>query len=164
MTRMMAALMAAATIVAGCSTGEQEPSGESKTAESPALSPSVANGNAQKVDVTAVDFAFEGIPETLAAGKTTFVLTNEGEVSHEMTLGRLPAGWTIEEVALESSDSGTEIVGVIDTIGPGASGEMELELEPGRYGYICHEIEGTKGGEKPREHYFHGMIGEFKVE
>jgi len=38
-----------------------------------------------------------------------------------MTIGRLPAGWTIEEVAFEPSDSGTEIVGVIAPIEPGAS-------------------------------------------
>ena len=153
MTKMMAALAVAATITAGCGGGEQ-----AQTAESPSPSPSPAA--AQMVEVTAVDFAFEGIPDTLEPGETTFVLTNEGKVSHEITIGLLPAGWTIEEVALGSSQSGTEIVGVIPPMDPGASGEVTIDLEPGRYGYICHEIVGTNG----EEHYRHGMIGEFTVE
>ena len=123
---MMAALTVVATIAAGCGGSEQ-----TQTAASP--SPLAR----ERVEVAAVDFAFEGVPETLEAGETTFVLTNEGEVGHEMTLGLLPAGWTIEEVALGSSDSGTKIVGVIEPIEPGASGEMTVELEPGTYGYIC---------------------------
>ena len=112
------------------------------------------------VGVTALDFAFEGVPETLEAGETTFVLANEGDVSHEMTIGLMPEGWTIEEVALGSSQSGTEIVGVIEPIGPGASGEVTIDLEPGQYGYTCHEEEGTNG----KAHYFSGMLGEFTVE
>ena len=151
MTKMMAALAVVATITAGCDGGEQ-----AETAESPSPSPAAA----QMVEVTAVDFAFEGIPDTLEPGETTFVLTNEGEVSHEITIGLLPAGWTIEEVALESSDSGTEIVGVIPPMDPGASDEVTIDLEPGRYGYICHVREGTNG----KEHYFSGMLGEFTVE
>jgi len=37
---------------------------------------------------------------------------------------------------------------------------VTFELEPGRYGYICHVTEGTNG----KEHYFQGMLGDFKVE
>ena len=150
MTKMMAALMVGAAITAGCGGDEQ-----TQTA-SPSSSPTAA----QKVEVSAIDFAFDGVPETLEAGLTTFVLTNEGEVSHEMTVGLLPPGWTIEEVALGSSDSGTKVVGVIGPIEPGASEEVAIDLEPGRYGYICHESEGTKG----KAHFFRGMLGEFKVE
>lgn len=151
MTKMMAALAVVATIAAGCGGDEQ-----TQAADPP--SPAAA----QKVDAIAIDFAFEGVPEILQAGETTFVLTNEGEKSHEMTIGLMPEGWTIEEVALGSSESGTKIVGVIEPIEPGASGEVTIDLEPGQYGYICHERDGTKGNEK--EHYFHGMLGEFKVE
>ena len=151
MRKMMAALAVVATIAAGCGGGEQ-------TQAAPSPSPSAA----QMVGVAALDFAFEGVPETLEAGETTFVLANEGDVSHEMTIALMPEGWTIEEVAFESSESGSKIVGVIDPIGPGESGEVTMDLEPGQYGYICHEIGGTKG--KDKEHYYHGMIGEFTVE
>ena len=149
MTKLITALTVVATIAAGCGGGEQ-----TQTAESP--SPATA----QRIEMTAVDYEFQGVPETLETGETTFVLTNEGEVRHEVTFGRLPAGWTIEEVALEPSDSGTEVVGSIAPIEPGASGEVTIELEPGRYGYICHVREGTNG----KEHYFRGMLGQFTVE
>lgn len=164
MTKMVAALIVIAMMMAGCG------GGDTQTAGSPAPSPSNEDADASAtsnrdrnastvVGFAAVDFAFEGVPETLEAGKTTFVLTNEGENSHEMTIGLMPEGWTIEEVALGSSESGTEIVGVIEPVEPGASGEVTIDLEPGQYGYICHEIEGTDG----QAHYFHGMLGEFKV-
>ena len=151
MRKMMATLAVVATIAAGCGGGEQT------QAADPPSPPAV-----QRVEATAVDFAFEGVADTLEAGETTFVLTNEGDVSHEMTIGLMPDGWTVEEVALGSSNSGTKIVGVIDPIGPGASGEVTMDLEPGQYGYICHETDGTTG--KNKEHYFHGMLGEFTVE
>ena len=150
MTKMMTALAVVAAIAGSCGGDEQTQATDTPSPE------------AQRVEATAVDFAFEGVGETLEAGDTTFVLTNEGDVSHEMTIGLMPEGWTIEEVALGSSDSGTKIVGVIEPIGPGASGEVTIDLEPGQYGYICHEIDGTKG--KVKEHYFHGMLGEFTVQ
>lgn len=151
--KVMAVLAVVATIAAGCGDDEQ-----AATAAKRSSPPS--SSAAQRIEVTAVDFAFEGIPDTLEAGETTVVLANEGEVSHEITIGLLPDDWTIEEVALGSGNSGTKIVGVVGPIGAGATGEVTFDLDPGRYGYICHVREGTKG----EEHYRHGMIGDFKVE
>jgi uncharacterized cupredoxin-like copper-binding protein len=147
MRKMTAALAVLATIAAGC--------GGDRTQTADAPSPS----EPPRIEMTARDFAFEGVPEVIEAGETTLVLTNEGDVSHEMTIGLLPDGWTIEEVALENSESGTKVIWSLGPIEPGASTEKTLDLEPGRYGYICHEIEG-----KGRAHYFYGMIGEFTVE
>lgn len=145
--RKMMALTVAATIVGGCGDSEQTQS---------AGSPSPAE--AQRVEVTAVDYAFEGVPETLEAGEITFVLTNEGEVRHEMYFGRMPPGVTIEEAALGPGDSGTEQLPLqILPTAPGASNEVTLEFEPGRYGYVC-----TIGAGKNR-HSFRGMLGEFIV-
>jgi uncharacterized cupredoxin-like copper-binding protein len=146
--RKMIALTVVATIAGACGGGEQ-----TQTAES--ASPRAA----QRVEVTAVDFAFEGVPETLEAGEITFVLTNKGQVRHEMYFGRMPPGVTIEEAALGPGDSGTEQLPLqILPTAPGASDEVTLEFEPGRYGYVC-----TLGAGKNR-HSFRGMLGEFTVE
>lgn len=146
--RKMIALTVAAMIAGACGGGEQ-----TQTAGSP------SPDEAQRVEVTAVDYAFEGVPETLEAGQITFVLTNEGEVRHEMYFGRMPPGVTIEEAALGPGDSGTEQLPLqILPIAPGTTDEVTLEFEPGRYGYVC-----TIGAGKNR-HSFRGMLGEFIVE
>src|SRR5688500_4348746 len=132
MTRMMVALAVMVMTSVGCGDGETQPASSASAASSP------SPAEAQRIEMSAVDFAFEGAPETVEAGEATFALMNEGEVSHEMTIGLLPDGWTIEEVALGSGESGTKIVGVVHPIAPGASGEVTMDLEPGRYGYICH--------------------------
>jgi uncharacterized cupredoxin-like copper-binding protein len=146
MKKMMAAVTVVVTGASGCG-GEQTPT---------AGSPSTAGP--QRIEVTAVDYAFEDVPETLEAGEITFVLTNEGEVRHEMYFGRMPPGVTIEEAALGPGDSGTEQLPLqILPTAPGASDEVTLEFEPGRYGYAC-----TLGAGKNR-HSFRGMLGEFTV-
>jgi len=92
--RKIMALTVVATIAGGCGGGEQ-----TQTAESP------SPGGAQRIEVTAVDYAFEGVPKTLEAGEVTFVLTNEGKVRHELHFGRLPSGVTAEEAALGAGKS-----------------------------------------------------------
>jgi plastocyanin len=41
-------------------------------------------GGATTLDVTAVDFAFEGLPEEITGGAVTVNLTNDGEADHEI--------------------------------------------------------------------------------
>ena len=115
-----------------------------------------------RVEVTAVDFAFEDVPETLGAGETTFVLTNAGEVPHEMAFGRLLGDTTIEDAVAPGDSNGVEEGSrrVIESVEPDASGEVTFELKPGRYGYVCFLGEGTN--DEP--HALHGMLGEFVVE
>lgn len=118
---------------------------------------------AQEVAVTAIDYAFEGVPETLEAGETTFVMQNDGEVRHELSFGKLLGDLSIEEVVqLPESQLGQEIERMREGIRPieaGATGEVTIDLEPGRYGYVCFVAEGTG-----RPHAFEGMVGEFTVE
>ena len=112
--------------------------------------------------MTAVDYSFEDVPKTLEAGETTFVLTNEGGVAHEMAFGLMRPGVSIEEALAPGNSNAIDPASrrVITSIEPGASGEVSIDLERGRYGYVCFLGEGTN--DKP--HALEGMLGEFAVE
>jgi plastocyanin len=81
------------------------------------------------LEVTAVDFAFEPSSLEAAEGGATLVLANDGEFPHAL--------------AVEGADAST------DTIDPGASTELALDLEAGSYTVFCpvgdHRDRGMEG-------------------
>jgi plastocyanin len=140
------------------------------------------------IAVTAVDYAFEGIPDTVESG-ATFTLTNEGEELHEMVAFLIPEGEdrSIEElVQLEDEELG-EVFGGEPTpefvlmAEPGDEGTVVFPegaeatvTEAGRYGVVCFipvgmtempsgEQEGPPEGDGP-PHAMEGMVAEFTVE
>jgi plastocyanin len=140
------------------------------------------------VEVTGVDYAFEGLPDTVEAG-TTFSFTNEGEELHEMVAFLIPEeeDRSIDElVQLEDEELGEVFGGepmpeFVLMAEPGEDGTMVFPpdgeatvTEPGRYGVVCFipvgmtempegEQEGPPEGDGP-PHAFEGMTGEFTVE
>ena len=109
------------------------------------------------VDVTAVDFAFEGLPTEVEAG-TTVTLHNDsdGEV-HELVAWRLPDGEerSAEELlALPEQEIGALLAGPPD-VGllalPGESGHVMSGdgtfAEPGRYLVFCAIPMGAAAGD-----------------
>ena len=164
MGKLVLGLVGICLVAAACSSAQQSrpstaggQSGPStSTGHHPAAS-TFADGPVE-IQVTASDFVFEGVPETIKAGDVTFVLTNEGAVAHEMAIGTLPGDTTVQQ-AVGPGDAGTERVGVVTTVEPGKTGKVTLALEPGRYGYVCFLGEGTN--DEP--HALHGMLGEFMV-
>ncbi len=90
---------------------------------------SEAAGGGARLEVTAVDFAFEPDALEVDAGGATLVLANEGEFPHAL--------------AVEGEDAAS------DTIDPGASTELTLDLEPGSYTVFCpvgdHRDRGMEG-------------------
>ena len=83
--------------------------------------------SAQRVEVKAVDYKFE-LPETsLDAGSYTFVMHNEGQDVHNLTI----EGPEVEDAAT-------------DTVGPDESAEVEATLHPGEYELYC-SVPGHKG-------------------
>jgi uncharacterized cupredoxin-like copper-binding protein len=139
------------------------------------------------IAVTAVDYAFEGIPDTVESG-ATFTLTNEGEELHEMVVFLIPdeEERSVEELAaLEDEELGEvfggeptpEFVLVAEPGGEGIvvfpEGAEATVTEPGRYGVLCfipvgttempEEMEGPPEGDGP-PHYEEGMLTEFTVE
>lgn len=126
----------------------------------------------ERVDVAAVDYAFEGVPETLPAGTVTFAFSNEGEEIHEMLLVRYKDPKTTIEDLMKLSDK--EAQSMIDFLGasfgpPGASDLEPKELTPGKYAMVCFVPVGSTSEKAARKadgppHVARGMSAEFTVE
>lgn len=125
------------------------------------------------VEFTAVDYDYEGVPETLPAGVTSFVMTNDSAAGedHEFSLVKLSDDTElgIEELLDMPEEEANQHIETFagGTFAPAdaASGTVS-ELTPGRWAYVCFipvgsgdEIEGTGP-----PHFVEGMAGEFTVE
>jgi uncharacterized cupredoxin-like copper-binding protein len=125
-----------------------------------------------QIDVAAVDYAFEGVPETLPAGPVTFAFSNEGEEMHEMLLLRYKDPNTTIEDLMKLSDR--EAQSKVDFLGasfgpPGASDVESKELTPGKYVMVCFVPVGSTSEKAARKakgppHVARGMSAEFTVE
>lgn len=124
------------------------------------------------VDVTAADYSFDGIDSELAAGVTSFELTNDGAEMHELLLLRKNDGVTQgAEQLLELPEE--EAMELVTPVGepafaePGDSGYIVADLTAGDYIAVCFIPTGTTGdSEAPAEgppHAMHGMFTEFTV-
>jgi uncharacterized cupredoxin-like copper-binding protein len=115
-------LVASISVVAACGGDD---GGDGNGGTPPAAS-------AQTIDVSATEFAFD--PSTVsvdAAGTVTIHLTNDGEAPH----------------ALEIEGNGIEEE--TDTIGPGESADLTVDLTAGDYVIYCpvddHRGQGMEG-------------------
>ena len=126
----------------------------------------------ERIDVAAVDYAFEGVPETLAAGTVTFAFSNEGEEMHEMLLLRYKDPKTTIEDLMKLSEK--EAQSKVDFLGasfgpPGASDIESREMTPGKYVMVCFVPVGSTSEKAARKakgppHVAKGMSAEFTVE
>ena len=126
----------------------------------------------ERVDVTAVDYAFEGVPETLPAGKVTFAFSNEGKEMHEMLLVRYKDPETTIKDLMKLSDK--EAQKAIDFLGasfgpPGSSDVESKDLTAGKYALVCFVPVGSTSEKAARKadgppHVARGMSAEFTVE
>ena len=96
-----------------------------------------------QVAFSAFDYGFSG-PETIPAGMTNITLTNDGEDIHHQQLAKLPAGMTADDLiaAFSSGEEGPPPPGVVPAggvavLGPGVTGSVALNLEPGNYELVC---------------------------
>ncbi len=95
---------------------------------------------------------------TAKAGWVTFVVTNDSkETIHEMLIFPVPADgqqipYDAGEARLDEEKGGD--LGEVSELDPGKSGELKLELKPGKYALICN-IAG---------HYMAGMWTVLTVE
>jgi uncharacterized cupredoxin-like copper-binding protein len=117
-----AVLVAAALLAAGCGSDDDETSGTT----------AASGGEAEAVELTATEYAFDPSNVSLdAAGKVTFTVSNKGEETH----------------ALEVEGNGVEEE--TESIAPGESGTLTVELEPGEYEFYCpidgHKDKGMEG-------------------
>jgi hypothetical protein len=117
----------------------------------------------ETVEVTGVDYAFEGLPETIPAGTTGFRFTNDGAEPHVLVLFRYNEGETAELtdlLAFPEEELAQHLTFVGATFAePGSAGFAELE--PGHYAAICPIPVG--GAEDGPPHSMEGMSAEFEV-
>jgi hypothetical protein len=125
----------------------------------------------QDVTATAVDYGYTGVPATLEAGPTVFVIDNQSAAgeAHEIGVARIADGVTEtaeQLLALPEEEAFTklEVSGGAFAPAGGTSG-VSLDLAPGRYLYACFIPTGSIGEEEGTgaPHFTAGMWGEFTV-
>ena len=158
-----AAVGALALVGAAC--GDDD---DSSSSDDTSDTTEAAQGETTELDVTALDFEFEGIPDEIPAGTAEVTFTNDGEEDHVLEVYRINDDSTVEELLNMSEQEAlehlTEAGGVFAADGATDTGTLDI-AEPGRYVAICPIPEGTAGetqGTGP-PHFVHGMVQEFEV-
>ena len=136
--RLAAAILAGALLFAACSSKADSPSVELK------------------------EFSVSVSPSSADSGETTFSVKNVGGTTHEFVVvktdlddGALP---TLKDGSVdEEGGAGIEAVDEIEDIAAGDSGELTVDLEPGKYVLFCNVVQGDVS------HYAKGMHTSFTV-
>ena len=156
MRRTVAAVIATASVLAACGGG-----GASPAAPSEAASPA---GGGSTVNVTLQEWAVVPDAASTAAGAVTFTVTNKGpEDVHEFVIlqtnldaGALPVD---ANGAVTEEGEGIAVVNEIEDIPVGATEELSVTLEPGKYVLLCN----IWSEEEQEAHYKMGMRTNFTV-
>lgn len=161
--------------------GELEQSGDFAVFDEPEVAEAETRVHQHDLDtcgweshaVTATDYAYEGLPEELEAGPTSFELTNEGNEVHEVLLFKKNEGVTAsaeELLALPQEEAMQQIaqMGSPAFAPPGSEDYMVVDLEPGDYIAICMIPTGMTSAEGPPPqdappHAMQGMVSEVTV-
>jgi hypothetical protein len=113
-----------------------------------------AADGAEVVDVVASEYTFD--VGDVAAGNTSFRLTNEGEEAHFLLVVKLADGHTIDDVLASEGDPAEEGItedpsGETALAAPGGEDEefVTLDLVPGDYAFLCF-IPGPDGTRRAR--------------
>lgn len=148
-------------------------------------------------ELVAVDYAFEGVPENLSPGQIGIRLDNQGDEVHEAVIFRIDdeTDQSMAELLELPEEEGEELAEFrgVAFAGPGDQGSVVVDLDEGRYAFVCFipvgttsmdalaEQEGPDGGEGapeedqgteepeeqeqqgPAPHFTEGMVTEFTV-
>lgn len=127
------------------------------------------------LDVTATDYAFDGIPEEVPAGTTLLTFANDGTEFHEAVVMQIAEGEerSFEELmALPEEEAAGLVTNKAFVFGPpDAETYVTADLEPGRYVAICFVPVGATPDalasgaplDESDGHFMHGMVSEFQV-
>ena len=122
--------------------------------------------NSLRIDVVANDYTFLPLPKRIAPGPTIFTFVNQGKVQHEMAIGRLKPGVSIEDVVKVSKEGGrrreliARSVGIL-IAGPGESpdGRLWVDLVPGQTYVVFCALRDTPDAQP---HLLMGMYAAFR--
>jgi len=192
----MAVCLVAAASFSACGSDDDSAADEpAATTEAPAASEPTATTPATTVEadvsagetivVTAVDYGFEGLPETVPVG-TKISLVNGGNEPHEFVAMLIPASETrpVEELLQLPEEELDAIFGAAEpaTVILAATGQTDVPgavvgdgtlTEPGRYAIVCFLPVGSDdsilessgpppAGDAP-PHAMQGMVAELTV-
>lgn len=129
-----------------------------------------ANCPGQKVEATATDYEFAGIPATLPAGSTNIELTNRApKENHELVIFKLNAeGEKVDPGKFVTMPQGkaqklVDGQGTAFVFAPAGQTSYALtDLTPGKYVYACFLPQGGK--QNGKMHAALGMYGAFTVQ
>jgi hypothetical protein len=107
------------------------------------------------LDVTAVDYTFE-VPATIPKGATSIRLVNEGKEDHELIVGRMNDGVTLEQVKAATNLKTVVPRTITLDAKPGQAAEMAIDVTAGNWFMACYLT--TADG---KSHSDLGMIGMF---
>jgi uncharacterized cupredoxin-like copper-binding protein len=110
-------LIAAAVILAGCSSGNSNPA---TTAVPSTSAATAAAASGTSMTVTESEFMITLPSKTLSAGTYTFKVTNKGKFAHNLTVD----GAGVQDKATP-------------TLAPGSTGDLTVTLQKGSYEFYC---------------------------
>lgn len=138
------------------------------------------NCEVESVDVTAVDYAFEDMPDSVDAGALAVSFTNEGAELHEMVVVRINDGvdMTAEELLALPEEEALSLATPLGAAfaDPGDTTPAIFDLnEPGNYFIACfipvgltpeaaQDAEATGSELDGPPHFTQGMFAEFTVD
>jgi hypothetical protein len=128
-----------------------------------AATETAASGAGQTLDITAVDYKFDGAPKELQKGPITVNFANEGKEAHMLILTKLNEGFTLKDAMKAKGQKGTvtDLITIPPTQ-PGSDAPAPAKAEikdPGHYVLLCPLQ--TKEG---KYHYDLGQLYEYDVE
>lgn len=145
---------------------------EAKAAEATAHAYDLANCGWKKVEVTAVEYAFQGIPATIEKGVGSFEFRNNGKELHGMVVLKKKDGVTetFDQILAPGEDGSQKKVDQVAS-GFASQGETDFdvaELAAGDYLVVCFIPVGTTSQDAPPPenappHFTKGMKAEFTV-
>jgi uncharacterized cupredoxin-like copper-binding protein len=120
--------------------------------------------SSSKVSAALKEWEITPEPAEVRPGKVDFTVVNNGTKVHQFIVVKsdLPPG-QLPTTADNSVDlAKLNVSGSIEAIQPGASANVEMELFPGKYIFICNLVSQNASG--PADpHYLNGMAAGFFV-
>jgi uncharacterized cupredoxin-like copper-binding protein len=115
--------------LAACGGDDETTSASSDTTA--AETSTTASGGGETVSISETEFSLDPSDATVKAGSVTFDVSNDGGTDHNLEI----EGNGVEEVT--------------DTLAPGDTGQLTVDLEPGTYEMYCsidgHREQGMEG-------------------
>jgi uncharacterized cupredoxin-like copper-binding protein len=120
-----------------------------------------------EVDVVLSEFIVEPAEDSVEAGEVTFAVDNEGGDTHEFVVVEAASADDLpvdDDGAFDEEAFGEDnVLGEVEDIEAGDTGELTLDLEAGDYVLACNIVEEEEDGEI-ESHFAEGMHTTFTVE